>query len=121
MFDSFKDYEIQKIYKVVDFAFQTTPQCKVRNFSNEYALQGKRKTDMLKFAYPLIIILLISFADSEISTAIYPLSYANSAFFSLGFETSFRSSICCGIGICGHPIFSIMRTNLKIPNQLHTV
>ena len=80
MYDSLKGYEIQKSDKVVDFAFQITPQCKVCNFSYEYALQRKQKTDMLKFAYPLIIILLISFADSEISTAIYPLSYANSAF-----------------------------------------
>lgn len=43
MFDSLKGYEIQKSDKVADFAFQITPQCKVRNFSYEYALQRKQK------------------------------------------------------------------------------
>lgn len=43
MFDSLKGYEIQKIGKVVDFAFQTTPHCKVRNFSYEFAVLSKNK------------------------------------------------------------------------------
>lgn len=43
MFDSLNGYEIQKIDKVVDFAFQTTPQCKVRNFSYEFAVLSKNK------------------------------------------------------------------------------
>lgn len=43
MFDSLKGYEIQKIDKVVDFAFQTTPQCKVRNSSYEFAVISKNK------------------------------------------------------------------------------
>lgn len=43
MFDSLNGYEIQKIDKVVDFAFQTTPQCKVRNFSYEFAVISKNK------------------------------------------------------------------------------
>ncbi len=43
MFDSLKGYEIQKIDKVVDFAFQSTPQCKVRNTSYEFAMPSKNK------------------------------------------------------------------------------
>ena len=43
MFDSLKGYEIQKIDKVVDFAFQTTPHCKVRNSSYEFAVISKNK------------------------------------------------------------------------------
>ena len=43
MFDSLKGYEIQKIDKVVDFAFQTTPHCKVRNSSYEFAAISKNK------------------------------------------------------------------------------
>jgi hypothetical protein len=43
MFDSLKGYEIQKIDKVVDFAFQSTPQCKVRNSSYEFAVISKNK------------------------------------------------------------------------------
>ena len=43
MFDSLNGYEIQKIDKVVDFAFQTTPHCKVRNFSYEFAVLSKNK------------------------------------------------------------------------------
>ena len=43
MFDSLKGYEIQKIDKVVDFAFQATPHCKVRNSSYEVAIQSKNK------------------------------------------------------------------------------
>ncbi len=43
MFDSLNGYEIQKIDKVVDFAFQTTPLCRVRNSSYEFAMQSKNK------------------------------------------------------------------------------
>mgnify|MGYP004534448761 CR=1 FL=1 len=43
MFDSLKGYEIQKIDKVVNFAFQTTPLCRVRNFSYEFAMRSKNK------------------------------------------------------------------------------
>ena len=43
MFDSLNGYEIQKIDKVVDFAFQTTPQYKVRNSSYEFAVISKNK------------------------------------------------------------------------------
>lgn len=43
MFDSLNCYEIQKIDKVVDFAFQTTPLCKVRNSSYEFAMRSKNK------------------------------------------------------------------------------
>lgn len=43
MFDSLNGYEIQKIDKVVDFAFQTTPHCKVRNTSYEFAVLSKNK------------------------------------------------------------------------------
>ena len=44
MFDSLNGYKIQKIDKVVDFAFQTTPHCKVRNFSYEFAALSKNKS-----------------------------------------------------------------------------
>ena len=43
MFDSLNGYEIQKIDKVVDFAFQTTPLCRVRNSSYEFAVISKNK------------------------------------------------------------------------------
>lgn len=43
MFDSLNGYEIQKIDKVVDFAFQMTPHCKVRNSSYEFAVISKNK------------------------------------------------------------------------------
>ena len=43
MFDSLNGYEIQKIDKVVDFAFQTTPLCKVHNSSYEFAVLSKNK------------------------------------------------------------------------------
>lgn len=43
MFDSLNGYKIQKIDKVVDFAFQTTPLCRVRNSSYEFAVLSKNK------------------------------------------------------------------------------